>query len=406
MRKSRFLLKADGRWIAFGMLASFFLLLKIAAATLDKPVFELPPFQWFGPMAPYFADLRGVASWSEQFLADPSVQPENLRDLWNRPFNYPHLWLYAGDLGLNARTVMGFGYGMDALFFAAAFFALGRLNAFGGLAAGLFLISYSVMFGVERANVDLLMFVLLALALGLRRFPPLSAAVIALAAVLKLHPVFAFLALVVPPWKKTLPWLGAGLLLSAAGILGHFRELIGGMSSAPNIHSGTLAFGMTAVGFAFMERFHRPELYGAVVISGVVVLIVAAGVGAWSRPELDKTALGERELFAFRLGAGVYLGSFLLGTNHDYRAVVLLFCLPLLLHFLEKRIATAWTRTTLLLILVDVNWLYFATEKAWCVFLVKQAVAWALAVCLTALTVAGLPTALQWPRRVEARPTT
>jgi hypothetical protein len=350
-------------------------------------------------MPPYFADLRGVVAGTERLRAGIPPETADLHDPWNRPYNYPRLWLYSDDLGLNANTVMAFGFGMGALFLASCFFILGRLNAFEGLMAGLFLISYAVMFGLERANVDLLMFVLLALALELRRFQPIAALVIALAAVLKLHPIFAFFALLTPPWKKTLPWLGAGLLIFAASILDHFHAFMTAMSYAPNMRSGILSFGMTTLGLEYMERFNRPDLYHDAIILGVVMLILAAGLGAWIRPSLKIESLGERELYAFRLGAGIYLGSFLLGTNHDYRAIFLLLCLPMLFRLLKLGAAPRWAWTTLILTLLYVNWLYFAGEAAWPLFLLKQTTAWALFVCLTGFSVASLPAALQWPRR-------
>jgi hypothetical protein len=387
------------------MLIGFFLLLKIAAMSLDEPVFELPPFQWFGPMPPYFADLRGIVAGSERLRAGIPPETADLHDPWNRPYNYPRLWLYSDRLGFNVNTVMAFGYGMGGLFLVSSFFVVGRLDAFAGLTAGLFLISYAVMFGLERANVDLLMFALLALALELRRIPSLSALVIALAAILKLHPVFAFFALLTPPWKKTLPWIGVGLLVSAVGILDHFREFMTAMSYAPNMRSGILSFGMTSLGVDFMERFHRPDLFPEVLMSGVVMLILAVGVGARIRPFLDIESLGERELCAFRMGAGIYLGSFLLGTNHDYRAIFLFFCLPMLFRLLKRRVALGWTWATLILTLVYVNWLYFLGETEWSQYLLNQATAWALVVCLTGFSVASLPTALQWPRRIHPQPT-
>jgi hypothetical protein len=259
------------------------------------------------------------------------------------------------------------------------------------------------MFGLERANVDLLIFVLIALALELRRIPCLSVLIIALAAILKLHPLFAFLALVTPPWRKNLPWLGVGLLVFALGLGVYLHEFMANMSSAPNMRSGALSFGMTTLGVEFMDRFQLPDLYPEVVATGCAALILALGIGASIRPRLKAVLLDEREVYAFRMGAGIYIGSFALGTNHDYRAIFLFFCLPLLFRFVRKRLNLGWTWTTLSLILVYVNWLYLMGEWNWPDFVLKQVVAWALLGCLTGLCVASLPPALQWPRRTAIR---
>jgi hypothetical protein len=384
----------DGRWVAALILAAFLAMLKMGSLARGQPLFEGPPFSWIGPMKPYFADLRGVASWSEQFCADDKRDVTRLRDPWNRPFNYHYWWLYSAKFGLNSQTVMAFGYGMGTLWMMAAFFVLGRLDLYGGLASGLFLISYAMMFGLERANVDLFIFTLLAVALAVRRWPPLSAVAIGLAAILKLHPVFAFPAMLVRPWRKTLPWLGAGLFFFAWGIMNHFHDFIADMSVAPNMRTGVLAFGGTALGLEWIEHFGRPDLYPLVLAISVGMLYLAAGFAAWIRPRIEVPLQLERELFAFRLGAGVYLGCFLMGTNHDYRAIVLLFCLPLLLRMVRLNLERNWARLTLLLILVVVNWLYLLPDR-WPEFFFKQGVTWMLFTCLAALFMATLPPALR-----------
>jgi len=380
------------------MVLGFFLLLKIASVALDQPVFELPPFAWFGPMAPYFADLRGIVAGTERLRAGIPPRTADLHDPWNRPFNYPKWWLYTDDLGLNMSRIMPFGYGMGALFYLSSFFILGKLRPFDGLVAGLFLISNAVLFGVERANFDLVMFILLALALGVRRVPALASLLIAVAALLKLYPLFAFVAMLAPPWKKTLPWLGFGLAFFALAELDDLHDVFMTMGFAPNMRTGTLAFGTTPWGLYLLERYHRPELYYDVVAIGSVAFLLAVGVGAWIRPRLDHDTLDAGQVYAFQLGAGVYLGSFALGTNHDYRAIFLLFCFPLLFHLLHQRRVLPWVWTTLALTLLYVNWQYLSDEAGMLSFMLKQALAWALAIGLTGLCVACLPPALQWPR--------
>jgi hypothetical protein len=392
--------KADGRWIAAGVILAFFLVLKMASLLLHEPVFELPPFQWFGPMAPYFADIRGVVAGTERLHAGIPPVTADLHDPWNRPFNYPKIWLYTDYLGLNVHTVMAFGYAMGVLFFLAAFFALGRLKPWEGLIAGIFLISYAVMFGLERANIDLIIFALAALALALRRYPYAAAFVIGFAAILKLYPLFALFALVSSDWKKSLRWIGFGFLVFLIGEIDSFHDIITAMSYAPNMRTGTLSFGTTSWGLDLMDRFNRPDLYSEVVIIGSMLFLFAAWIAAWVRPPVLVESLGERDLFAFRLGASLFLGSFVMGTNHDYRLIFVLFCFPFLFRLIaEKSDGFRWATTTLVLSLVYAHWKFLSGETEWHHFILKQATAWALAFCLIAFCIATLPPALQWPRR-------
>ncbi len=388
----------DGRWIAVALFLLFAASLKLTSLATGRPVFELPPFAWFGPMPPYFADLRGVVSWSDQFAANPS-HTGVLVDPWNRPMNYPRPWLYLHELGVNGGNVMAAGYGVGLLYLAAAFYALGRLDTFGGVVAGSFLTSYALMFGLERANVDLVVFALLAVALAARRFASVAAGVMSAAAILKLHPVFAFGALLRPPWRQSAAWMIAGVMFFLVIATLHTHEFLAGLGAGPNLRSGDHSFGVTALGLQLAPGAWRPDRYSALMAAGVTAFIFIIGLAAFLRPIVELRPDDERALFAFRLGAGVYVGCYLLGTNHDYRAACLVFCLPLLLALFRRGIASRWPFATLLLLLLSVNWLYLADDGPPFVSLLKQLVAWALLFCLAALYVATLPPALQWPRR-------
>jgi hypothetical protein len=349
-------------------------------------------------MAPYFADLRGVVSWSEQFYAGHAALAD-LRDPWNRPMNLPDWWIHVHALGATSANVMAVGFGMYATFLIAAFYVVGRLDVRGGFLTGLFLISYAVMFAMERANVDLVIFCLLAMAVAFRRSIPAAALVLALAAILKLYPLFALGALINRSWQKALPWMVAGVLFFAVGVGDHLHALGATAAMSPNMRSGILSFGLTSLSLEFWEQFHRPDLYLPVAVGSFTVFLAATGVALWSRPLLA-AAGDERTLFAFRAGAGVYIGAFFLGTNHDYRLIFLLFCLPLLFQLVgQNDSARRWAVATLALILISVNWLYLAADGVWPQLLLKHGVTWALLVCLIALFVASLPPELQWPRR-------
>ncbi len=392
----------DGRWLTAALFLAFAAALKLTALTTGRPVFELPPFSWFGPMAPYFADLRGVVSWSDQYAANPAASGSHvLLDPWNRPMNYPHPWLYLHDLGVNGANVMTAGYVLDLLFLAGALYVLGPLDLFGGVVAGSFLTSYVVMFGMERANVDLLMFALLALALGARGLPPVAATFISTAAILKIHPLFALGAMLRPPWRISLLSIVAALTLFA-GVVGlYLHEFLAGLGTAPNLRTGDHSFGVTALGLQLFANARRPDFYSIILAVGVTAFVFVVGMAAYVRPLIGLRPDDERALFAFRIGAGIYLGSYLLGSNHDYRAACLVFCLPLLLRLFRRGAGSRWPFWTLLLVLVSANWLAFANDGPALVAVVKQAVSWSLLFCLAALYAATLPEILHGPRRLN-----
>lgn len=394
----RTLTSLDGRWAAAAIVALFFLTLGITAKITHLQIFDLGPYSWVGPMPPYFADLRGVVAGTERMREGIPAWTADLHDPWNRPYNYPKWPLYSDLLGLNRHTVIPFGLGLTALFFASSFYALGRLSLFGGLAAGIFLVSVSIQYAVVRGNLDIFNFILIALALAWRKLPALAGIVIAIAASLKLYPLFGFLALLSPPWKKSLIALALGLGVFGLVELGDLQQVMEANQHSWNLKSSELSFGSAILGIHLIDQYNRPELFFTALATGSMAYLLLVGITAPLRPTLDLAKIDSRQLFAFRLGAGIFLGSFGLGINHDYRCIFLLFCLPLLLQWIAERTALFWSRVTLWLILGYVNWNAFSNEGWLWSYIGKQAVAWGIATGLIGLTIATLPEALQWPK--------
>ncbi len=399
----RFLTTIDGRWATAAILAVFFLALAITSKITHLEIFDLGPYALVGPMPPYFADLRGVVAGTERMREGIPPWTADLHDPWNRPYNYPKWPLYSDLLGLNRDTVVPFGLGMMALFFAASFYALGRLSLFGGLAAGIFLTSVSIQYALVRGNLDVVNYIIIALALAWRRLPAVAATVIAIAASLKLYPIFGFLALLSPPWKKNLVALALGLGVFGLVELGDLQQVMIANQHSWNLKSSELSFGTAILGIHLIDYFHRPDLYFKVLAIGSITYLLIVGVVAPLRPTMDLAKIDPRQLFAFRLGAGIFIGSFGLGINHDYRCIILLFCLPLLCQWVSDRTALPWSRTTLLLILAYVNWNAFSWEVWMWSYILKQLVAWAMTAGLIGLTIATLPEILQWPKLLRSR---
>lgn len=394
----KMLRKIDGRWVTAFLVAGYFGVLAWSASLLSpRSPFELQAFQWFGAMEPGFADLRGIVAGTERF--DLGIDPwqSDLHDLWNRPFNYPHWWLYTDHLGLDKNTVPIFGVGMAVLYLVSSFFVLGRLSLLEGFTAGLFLISCNVVFGMVRGNVDLIICAFIALALGLRRFPSLSALTLLLTGILKIYPGIALLAMAAPPWRKTVPWMLAAIAL-LAGYEWIYRAEFQHIAAA-NIRTEILTFGSATWGLGLSKYLGKPGFDYQIFLGGAQLLILVMAIAVWIRPRISLPVMWERELYAFRLGACLYLGAFALGACYDYRTMVLIFCLPFLFRLRrEERPARTWALATLGLILLYMDWpLLFSQQLLW-PFLLKQAVAWGMVTGLTGIFAALLLP----PRKNEA----
>src|SRR5581483_3397392 len=112
------------------------------------------------PVIPFwFGDLRNVTSAWECVRQHQAVLPANPCDPYHRPANYPRLWLLPSHLGLGQGDTYWLGWVVAVLFFVAAVAVVPRGASLRlGLLYAAALISAATMLGVERGNVDLLLF--------------------------------------------------------------------------------------------------------------------------------------------------------------------------------------------------------------------------------------------------------
>jgi hypothetical protein len=199
------------------------------------------------------------------------------------------------------------------------------------------------MFAVERANMDLVLFVLFvgavfAWAAREKVTPALSPALILTAAIGKLYAIFAL-----PAYAFTGDRRARWVVPAAIGVmivyllltLEDFRTVMG----APE--GGLLySYGARILIGDLYHRFSPGDWrYGnllAQAIAVVPVLLVSTGTWTWARRRLASPAASEQSstrLLAFHLGAFTYLGTFVARRSGDYRLVFLLLTLPLLLEW-------------------------------------------------------------------------
>jgi len=90
----------------------------------------------------------------------------------------------------------------------------------------------------------------------------------------------------------------------------------------------------------FSQWFAGPQVdrilkIGPMILASILVLI--SGVAGMGNREPITTS-SERNLAAFRMGAAIHIGTFLLGNNWDYRLAFLVLVLPQILE---------WTRSSI-----------------------------------------------------------
>jgi hypothetical protein len=259
----------------------------------------------------------------------------NPRHPFGELMDYPRIWQLLFHLGIDQKDTIYFEAAFVSLFFLGIFLFVGEISHAIAVALACGIFSPAVMLGLERGDNDLVIFFLLALSLMvIRKSTAASAGVIAFAFILKLFPVFAAAVFFKEERRRFLKFLtGSILFVGTYCIL--LRNEIRAVRAAVSTTDWD-SYGI-AVNWLEMEKFiHNPLLSKLVcyaVIGSMIMLFVLLPV----RPrEPQRAATDELHIDAFRMGAAIYVGTYLFGSNFDYRLMFLLFTIPQLTQWLSK----------------------------------------------------------------------
>ena len=165
-----------------------------------------------------FVDIRYWTTAWECTRQGIDVVPRNLCDPHGMRLNdHPRIWLAPAFLGLGEGSTFVLGLLVGGAFLLAVFATIGRIGVREAFLYAALLCSPSVMLGIERANTDLIVFVVVAAGVliagrGTRLAAAIGSALLLFAAVLKLYPALAWGALLRLPRRLSI----ASLLVSSA----------------------------------------------------------------------------------------------------------------------------------------------------------------------------------------------
>jgi hypothetical protein len=285
-----------------------------------------------------FADLRGItgALVTLQKHGDPLLA--NPADPWKRPMNYPRAWAYLFSiLGISNNNVSAVGIAFSALYVLCVSELILRCkrgwDAFILLVAGL---SLAPLYAMELGNTDLFIFALVFL--GCRAAAEaLQSSAFAVASVLKIYPVAAAaMHSIRQPVRQTKQ--KTALLFLTAIVLGSFawqwRDLQAIRRSTPV--SSRMAYGTLSTKAQLEEEWGFLGGHAAVAGWAVVVACWLAGgaaiaIARKSRWQLDEGMRNSADAKLFSIFGAIYVLSFAVGSNWDYRLIFLLPTLPLAL---------------------------------------------------------------------------
>ena len=328
----------------------------LVTVTLFVWLFILVSFKYYGyeetwqlwkvpTERPPFLDFRLIPGSAESFRRGVEPTIENPGDPTGRIFNYPAFWRIFFYTGITQDDTIWISILMIVLFFVSVFLFPDKLRIIDAIAMLLVMFSPASMLLYERGNVDLIVFFICVLIVVASEYSMnLTAALLMFGAVVKLFPFFG-VSVLLRQSKSRFLWL---LGVCSVFLVTYLLATIDSVKAAWNLtmRGDGLSYGtnilVTRYGGSIsriLAHWFPGSLiqvllkYGPLTAALLLILIVFMfAMRNESTPEISS----ERNLAAFRMGAAIYVGTFLLGNNWDYRLAFLVLVVPQLMAWLSS----------------------------------------------------------------------
>lgn len=311
---------------------------------------------------------------------------------------YPKIWLFPSGIGLGQDATIPFAILMAAAFLVGLWFVTDPMNGWSSFIYILAFFSPAVMVGLERGNIDLLVFSLVAAACfalrAERRIGEIIAgSVIVLASFLKLYPVAGLL-----PLSHGGRWsvrrLSIVLAIVSGFVVMNINEILRVAQVVPRdvwlSTGGQVILKMVRLKFlgsSLEFLFSSPFVYVLYFVLLAVAVCLAIGL-ATVLGRIPVPPQHDRWRFdALLISSSIYTTSFAVGISYDYRLVFLLLALPQLLdwagsHTLLARVAEG----TIAIVLLLMHTTVFTAPP---LFVLNELLAWSLFVVLVGVLFAA-----------------
>ena len=353
---------------------------------------------------PPFLDFRLIPGSAETFRSGIEPTERNPSDPRKRIFNYPFFWRLFFYTGITQQDTIWIVVVMLILFFAGVFLFPGSLSIVDSAFLLLIVFSPASMLLYERGNVDLSVFFLCALIVFATDYSAfLTAALVVIATIVKIFPFFGATVLL----RETKSRFFRLFLGCLAALLSYLYLTFGSVKAAWNLtmRGYEISYGANVFflryGRIFSELLNVPQSssvlkFGSIVLA-FILMFIAGMIGLANQAPLPSAS--SRNLAAFRMGASIYLGTFLLGNNWDYRLAFLIFVIPQLLQWIRQSDQKRYRFATLtaLTLIFSSCWhfmLWYAPSLMnvrEILFVIDEIINWTLVAGLSYLLCASLP---------------
>jgi hypothetical protein len=361
-------------------------------------------------MQPSFVDFRIIPGSAEtvRMGLDPTV--ENPGDPLGRLFNLPRAWFVFFYLDISQDDTVWISILSIVLFFLTIYWLPEGLKFSTIVLMLLVLFSPAAMLLYERGNVDLFLVPLTILTLvAVDSYPVVALFMILMGGIFKLYPIFELVIFMKETRRRFEILLLMGLSVFTLYLVFSFDSFLfawkhtergSGISFGVNVLATNMASGL--------ERFLSPFI-GAPYLSAVLGLIpyfyalalLFLVMRLCIRLRFNLPVIDSRNLNAFRAGSAIFIGTFLLGNNWDYRLTFLIFVVPQISFWIENQ--NGWNKrilaTTMTSLLLSCWYMFIsqyessdhAAPLTKLLFLADEMINWILFLGLTALFYASAP---------------
>ena len=331
-----------------------------------------------------FLDLRSITGGAESYAAgfDPAIK--NPFDPTHRLFNYPKVWYLILASGINQSWTAPIAFVMIGLLLLSVVLFPGKLTWLSTSLLLFALCSAAVMLEFERANVDGFIFILMTIGLLLLDVSAIASFAILLVGILfKIFPVLGVGYFLDTENKSSFKYALLSVLFTGLYFAVTLKRMIFIFNNTPK--GSELSYGVSVLSAYLNQLVTVDEVkntsvlfyqavyfmndlavrfpYIAYLIAFVVIVLFSL-LGLTHQNGSNNLDL--RNLRAFWIGAGIYIGTFLLGNNWDYRLIFLLFTIPQLGDWAtgkDKQIANI-SRTVLVLLFLALWYLVINAAMA------------------------------------------
>jgi hypothetical protein len=350
----------------------------------------------FSPYAFPFLDLHAILAAADCHRLGIDVYLSNPCDVRGRPHVYSPLWLDLIPGFLSRDSVNQVGIVLDLMFIASLPLIMRPRSAWQCLLFIAATLSTTVIYALERANNDIVIFLLMvcagALLAGPKRQRLAGYLIFLFAGLLKFYPLALLVLMVRESWRRAC----AVVAISAVAMLGlwwvHGRELTLVLRHLPQTSYFADSMSARNLPLGLMQLLPPMTPTFADWLAAVIFLILFAYsamlvlkiFGALER-HLIALEGWTRETAYLLIGAILLTGCFLTGENISYRGVLLLLVIPGLLQFRRNAAVTGMRRLfgTGLTAVLGLLWeqcVGFALKHAFVTSATPDVPIWALAV--------------------------